>query len=137
MARFLIDKSVLARMRSQSVVERVRPIIESGDAVSCAIIDLEVLYSARSHEDLLETARRRRLAYDDVPLTPSVFDRALHIQQRLAAHGKHRLPIPDLIIAAAAIEHGLTVLHYDADFELIAEVTDQPTEWVVPRGSVD
>jgi len=28
-------------------------------------------------------------------------------------------------------------LHYDADFDLIAGVTGQPTEWIVPRGSVD
>lgn len=136
MTSYLIDKSVLARMRDDAVAERVRPIIESGDAVSCAIIDLEVLYSARSYDDLVETSRRRRLAYDDVPLTPSVFDRALQIQEELARRGQHRVPIGDLVIAAAAIEHDLTVLHYDADFDLISEVTAQPTEWVVPRGTV-
>ncbi len=136
MSPYLIDKSVLARMKDDAVAQRVRPIIESGNAVSCAIIDLEVLYSARSHDDLLTTARRRRLAYDEIPLTPSVFDRALHIQERLASRGQHRLPIPDLIIAAAALEHDLTVLHYDADFDRIADVTGQPTEWVVPRGSI-
>ena len=42
----------------------------------------------------------------------------------------------DLLVAAAAERAGLTVLHYDQDFDLIAEVTGQPTEWVVPRGSV-
>ena len=46
------------------------------------------------------------------------------------------MPIQDLMIAAAAEAHGLTVLHYDADFDRIAKVTRQPTEWVVPRGSV-
>jgi hypothetical protein len=29
------------------------------------------------------------------------------------------------------------VLHYDKDFDRIAEVTAQPTEWVVPPGSAD
>jgi predicted nucleic acid-binding protein len=33
--------------------------------------------------------------------------------------------------------HDLTVLHYDADFELIADVTGQPQEWIVPRGTAD
>jgi hypothetical protein len=31
----------------------------------------------------------------------------------------------------------LTVLHYDADFDHIAAVPGQPTEWVVERGSID
>lgn len=44
--------------------------------------------------------------------------------------------IPDLLIAAVARRHGVTVLHYDRDFELVATVTGQPTEWVVPSGSV-
>jgi predicted nucleic acid-binding protein len=48
-----------------------------------------------------------------------------------------RPQVPDLIIAAAAELAGLTVLHYDHDFELIASVTGQPHEWVVPRGSID
>ena len=43
----------------------------------------------------------------------------------------------DLITAAVAEYHGAVVLHYDADFEHIAEVTGQPQTWVVPRGSID
>ncbi|MGH9079048.1 MAG: PIN domain nuclease, partial [Acidimicrobiales bacterium] len=31
----------------------------------------------------------------------------------------------------------LTVLHYDADFELVGQITGQPHEWIVPRGSAD
>jgi predicted nucleic acid-binding protein len=44
--------------------------------------------------------------------------------------------LPDLIIAATAEQHGATVLHYDADYERIAEITGQPTEWIVERGSL-
>jgi predicted nucleic acid-binding protein len=43
--------------------------------------------------------------------------------------------VPDLLAAAAAEERGLTMLHYDADFDRIAAVTGQPCEWVVPTGS--
>jgi predicted nucleic acid-binding protein len=46
------------------------------------------------------------------------------------------VPLPDLLIAACAESAGLTVLHYDADFDRIATLTHQPTQWVVPRGSV-
>ena len=56
----------------------------------------------------------------------------------LADRGHHRAaPLPDLIIAAVAEDHGLSVLHYNADFELIAAVTGQSVQWVVPRGSAD
>ena len=136
-ARFLIDKSALARMAEPEVADRIQPIIEAGEAATCAIIDLEVLYSARTHSDLVTTRRRRQLAYHHVELTDDIFERALDVQQELARDGHHRLPIPDLIVAAAAESADLTVLHYDADFERIAEITGQPTDWVVPRGSVD
>jgi len=35
-----------------------------------------------------------------------------------------------LIIAAAAELAGLTVLHCDKDFDLIASITGQPAEWL-------
>lgn len=55
----------------------------------------------------------------------------------LARRGHHRgASIPDLLIAAIAERTGLTVLHYDRDFDLIAAATGQRMEWVVPRGSV-
>ncbi|MCL4369147.1 MAG: VapC toxin family PIN domain ribonuclease, partial [Actinobacteria bacterium] len=61
---------------------------------------------------------------------------AVQPSPRQPGRGQHRLPIPDLVIAAAAESADLTVLHYDADFERIAEVTGQAHDWVVPRGSV-
>lgn len=135
-ARYLVDKSALARMPLAPVRERLAPILESGQAATCSIIDLEVLYSARNAKDHVEIRQRRKLAYARVPLTEKIFLRAIEIQGELALRGRHRIPIPDLIIAAAAESAGMTVLHYDADFDTIAEVTGQPMEWVVPRGSV-
>jgi len=136
-SRYLVDKSALARMTITQVQERVAPLIEAGEAATCSVIDLEVLYSARNHEEHERIRSRRLLAYERVPLSQDVFDRAVEVQGLLARKGHHRLPIPDLIVAAAAEAAGLTVLHYDADFDRIAEVTGQPTEWVVPRGTVD
>jgi predicted nucleic acid-binding protein len=69
-------------------------------------------------------------------LTEEIFKRAIAVQGELARRGQHRLPIPDLVIAAAAEAEGLTVLHYDSDFDRIAAVTRQPVEWVVPKGTV-
>jgi predicted nucleic acid-binding protein len=60
---------------------------------------------------------------------------ALTLQRRLAERGQHRRPIPDLLIAATALVHGAALLHYDMDFDLIADVTGQETRWIIPRGT--
>ena len=133
---YLIDKSALARMGHPRVQARLGPIIEAGEAATCAIVELEVLYSTRNQSDHTRTRTRRALAYRHIPLTEGMFRRAIDVQGLLAVHGRHRLPIPDLIIAAAAEAAGMTVLHYDADFDAIAAVTHQEVEWVAPRGSL-
>lgn len=133
---YLIDKSALARMEHPSVQARLGPIIEAGDAGTCSIIDLEVLYSVRNHQEHTRTRTRREFAYRRIELTEAIFQRAIEVQGLLAHRGRHRLPIPDLIIAAAAETAGMTVLHYDADFDAIATVTRQEMEWVARRGSL-
>ena len=133
---YLIDKSALARMQHPAVEERLAPVIESGEAATCSIVDLEVLYSTRNPEEHSRVRARRALAYRKVELTEAIFSRAIDVQGLLARRGQHRLPIPDLIIAAAAEAARMTVLHYDADFDTIAAVTGQEVEWVAPRGSL-
>lgn len=135
-ARYLVDKSALARMPLEPVRRRLAPIIEAGEAATCAVIDLEVLFSARNGEEHEKIRQRRDLAYLSVPFTEEILQRAIEIQGELAKTGRHRVPIPDLLIAVTAEAAGLTVLHYDGDFDVIASVTRQPMEWVVPRGSV-
>lgn len=134
-AVYLADKSALARFTEPQVAARLRPLLEEGAVATCAIVDLEVLFSARGlahYEAVLEERR----GLDDVPITPDTMARAIAIQHGLARRGQHRVAIPDLVVAAAGEQAGLSVLHYDADFERIAGVTEQPHEWVVERGSV-
>ena len=67
----------------------------------------------------------------------AVLDRAVAVQDALAARSEQRAAkVADLLIAAAAEAAGLVVLHYDRDFEVIARVTRQPVEWIVPAGTV-
>jgi predicted nucleic acid-binding protein len=134
-ARFLVDKSALAHMDTPAVATRLGPLLTEGLVATCAVADLEVLYSARGPADY-EALREERRAFAEVPITPAVMERALHVQRLLARSGRHRVPIPDLIIAATAESADLTVLHYDADYEQIATVTGQPQAWVVPRGTI-
>lgn len=97
---------------------------------------LETLFSAQSADDY----RRQRLMLDAMPrvsVTEKVIDRALDIQQQMVVLGTHRAAsVPDLILAAAAERNGLVVMHYDGDFDLIAEATGHASEWVVPPGSI-
>src|SRR5207247_4335091 len=65
-ARYLADKSALARMPVAAVAARLRPLIEDGAIATCALVDLEVLYSARNAADY-DAVRADREAFDDVP----------------------------------------------------------------------
>lgn len=134
-ARYLADKSALARFSVPAVEARLRPLIDDGLIATCAIVDLEVLYSSRALSDYEGVLEERR-SLDDAPITPAVMAGAIELQHALARRGQHRVPIPDLIISAAARTAGLVVLHYDADFDRIAAVGGAAHEWVVPPGTV-
>ena len=134
--RYIADKSALSRMKHPAVAAVLSPLIVGGDVFTCGVIELEVLFSARTHADLVSTRTLRR-ALPSVELSQSDFDRAIDVLEGLAKAGPHRTAgIPDLLIAAVAERNSLTVLHYDKDFDLIAKVTGQAAQWVVPAGSV-
>jgi predicted nucleic acid-binding protein len=134
-AAFLADKSVLARLRVPRVAERVLPLLEEGAIATCSVTDLEVLYSARTLVDYSEVRAERR-SLDSAPITPEVMETAIDLQHALAARGQHRIPIPDLMISAAARHAQLVVLHYDEDFARLYDVGGARHEWVVPKGSL-
>jgi len=134
-ASYLADKSALARFPVPAVAARLRPLLEGGELATCAIVDLEVLYSSRNLRDYEEILDERR-SLDAAPITTDVMETAIDLQHELARRGRHRVAIPDLIVSAAALRAGLVVLHYDADFDRIAEAGGAPHEWVVPHGSI-
>jgi len=137
-ARWLIDKSVLARVDRPGVEPAVLGEVWAGRVAVSILTELEMGFSARSTADY-RTLRQELL---DLLLPVAIPYRAeagaREVQAALVERGQHRaVGVADLLIAAMAELEGLTVWHYDADFDVIAEVTGQPTEWVVPRGTVD
>lgn len=127
----------MSRAHYQIVGDVLEPLTQSGQIATCGMLELEVLFSARNLTDLRKTRAVRAVAYVSIAMEQRDFDRAADVMESLAGHGLHRAAaIPDLLIAAVAERAGLTVLHYDQDFEAIASVTGQPQEWVVPRGTV-
>ena len=104
---------------------------------TCPIIDLEILFSTRTGAEH-EHFRRQREAFEYFPLTYEIARRAVDVQDLLAQRSQHRsVSIPDLLMAATAERFSLTVLHYDRDYERIAEITGQPVEWIVQAGTAD
>lgn len=136
-ARYLLDTSVLARMNRPAVAAEVVGLVDAGLVGTCPILDFEALYAARSHQEYEATRTDRALAYEYLPTNDEQWQRALDVHQALAARSQARaVGISDLLIAATAEHHQVTVIHYDGDFDHITAITGQPIQWVVPRGSV-
>jgi hypothetical protein len=132
---YLVDTSVVTRLRRSEIATRVRELDDLGLART-AITDLEVGFSARNAGEWDELVGALGV-FDLVEVEPRHLDRARQVQRLLAANGLKGRKVPDLLVAAVAEAAALTVLHYDADYDRIASVTGQPTEWVVPAGSID
>lgn len=135
MTDWLIDKSALVRMKRAVDAEGWATRIDRGRVRLATVTRLELGYSARDAHGLRRELARPPLAAMPVEYaTPTIEDRAVAVQLQLADVGHHRAPsIADLLVAATAELAGLTVLHVDQDFELIADVTGQPVQWLDVR----
>jgi predicted nucleic acid-binding protein len=134
---YVVDTSVLTRLAKPPVTAVFAPLALAGRVAICSPVAFELGYSARNQAD--HAALSERLAaFPAVPVTDADHRRTLEVQHRLASSGRHRaVSLVDALVAAAAEARGLSVLHYDADFELIAGVTGQAHRWVVTRGTAD
>ncbi len=130
MTSWLIDKSALVRLAVSRDAAEWAARIERGLVRITTVTRLEVGYSARSGPDLRAGLAQPPLSAMPVEyLTPTIEDRSVEVLTLLADQGRHRAPsVPDLIIAATAELAGLTVLHLDTGFDVIAEITGQPVQ---------
>lgn len=142
MARYLADTSAWGTAQRKNgpraLSESFGKLLLAREVATCGAVMWELLHSSNNAAEY-ESRRRELEQLEQAPFGASDWERALDIGQALAEKGGslHRAPsLPDAIVAVAAERAGLTVLHYDKDFDLIAEVTGQPCEWIAPRGSV-
>jgi predicted nucleic acid-binding protein len=137
----LLDNSAWARLADPALsddrVTEIADALEAGRIATCLPFLLEAGYSARTardhHELLTELLALPRFHIDE-----AVEQRALDAQRQLARIGHHRLLPIDLLVAALADRHGLGILHYDHDYDLVAETTDLDiaSVWLAPAGSL-
>ncbi|TME11254.1 MAG: PIN domain nuclease [Chloroflexi bacterium] len=132
----LVDTSVLTRISQRKIRSVLEPLAAAGRVARSGISDLEIGYSARNAREW-DALQGALMAFGLVETEARHFQRARQVQRMLAGRSQHGRKIPDLLVAAAAEDAGLVVLHYDADFDRIAAVTGQECEWVVAPGTVD
>jgi predicted nucleic acid-binding protein len=137
----LLDNSAWTRLL-QGIVpkDRANTIgdwMDQDELAICLPFLLEASYSAKSaikhHEMMARFDKLPRIAIDrDVEQT------ALQAQRELAEIGHHRLAPVDIMIAACAHKAEAGVLHYDGDYDILAEHTSLAfeSEWLAPRGSL-
>ncbi|GAA0731218.1 PIN domain-containing protein [Dactylosporangium roseum] len=131
---FLLDKSAheLAR-RDPDARRTFETMAVTGVLATCAIVELEILYSARNPTDhrRLKTYLRDQCVW--LETSDDTLIAAADLQEAMLAAGMHRKPLPDLIIASVARVHGAVLVHHDRDFDDIATVaSDLRTRWIVP-----
>jgi hypothetical protein len=136
--QFLLDTSALIRLlRDAAVRARWDQQITAGLVAVCPVVELEVLYTARSKADRSKLVNLLETAFAWVAVPDRAFDRAGAVQEALTAHGAHRSAgTVDLLVAATADLHGLTLVHYDRDFDQISKITGQAAAWLAPPGSI-
>jgi predicted nucleic acid-binding protein len=129
-ADYLIDTSALARILLRQATEEWERRIGAGLVALCDLTELELLYSARSAKDR-KTVQERLSQFTWCPMPEGVYRRARVVQEQLTAKGEHRSAgTVDLLLAAVAEQSGLTLLHFDRDFETIARTTGQPVRMI-------
>jgi predicted nucleic acid-binding protein len=136
-AVFLADTTVYVLQRQHTAVrERVEELLTQGRLAACQMTALEYLNNAADpdgYERLWGAIHSQRW----IDVSTEAMNRAAEVHRSLAAKSQHRhFRLPDLIIAATAELAGVTVLHYDTDYDRIAAISGQVTEWVIPQGSL-
>jgi predicted nucleic acid-binding protein len=136
-ATYLADTSALARLHHPVVAAVLAPLIDAGVVATCGVIEFELGWATRGSAEFDQLRTDRDTGYEWLAVQDEDWRRALDVQAALWRGGRRRaVGFPGLLVAAVAERERVTLLHYDGDYDLIAQVTSQPVQWVVPRGTV-
>lgn len=129
---FLADKSAWERSGHPSIAAAWVEAAADRRLLTCSVVRYELLYSTQDLSRFYALAEQLA-AYRDLPITAATHRAAHAAMRELAAAGPlhHRVPLSDLLIAAAAQEAGVPVVHCDAHFDRIATVLAVESRWLV------
>ncbi|AQT73775.1 MULTISPECIES: PIN domain nuclease [Streptomyces] len=129
---FLIDTSALVRFYRRQAGSEWDQLVESGRVGLCEPVRQEFLRAVGGRPAYYEADGLLRAVFPYWTARDAVWTGTEALQRQLADAGAHQCASPvDLLVAVIAQQHGLTVLHQDADFETIAKVTGQPVRRIL------
>lgn len=134
----LADTSAWTHAHHTAVRDEWAAALANDQIATCPIVELEILFSARNGDNF-DQVSNDLAQLRSIPIKRSVTNAARQAMRDLAhVHaGYHRsVKIPDLLIAACAHDVATGVLHYDEDFDRLADVLNFESRWIAPRGSL-
>ncbi|HDL86366.1 MAG TPA: PIN domain nuclease [Candidatus Acetothermia bacterium] len=133
----LVDSSVwihyFRRGGGRRAKEALKEALTGGRVTTCWVVKAELLMGTRNEagfrklDDLLS-------ALPDVPIDGSVWHKAARIGAKLRRRGV-TMPLPDLLIAQAAMQAEIELWHTDSHFEEIGKITPLHTKNFAPSDS--
>lgn len=135
---FIADKSIWARSHRDPIRDEWAEALRNGQIATCSVTVLELLYSARTSAEF-EALEEELSALRVIPVTESICRAAIGAMRVMADHsdGFHRIPVPDYLIGACAQDAGLGVLHYDHDFDRLAQIMGFESRWAADPPALD
>lgn len=134
----LADTSVWAHRSKPALRDWFTAALTAGEIAGCDMIALELLHSARNPDEFARLEDGLR-GLPWIEMDRAEWQRAREVYRLLGGSpgmAQRSVRHADLLIAAAAERGGITLVHYDSDYDTIAAVTGQPTRWVALRGSL-
>lgn len=134
----IADTSARARASHPLVRDLWATALRGRQIATCSIVTLELLYSARDAREFT-TIEAEQALLRDVPVAASAQRTAIGALRDLASEGpgQHRVPLADALVAAAAQEAGVDVLHYDHHYDRLAQVLHFTSVWIAPPGALE
>jgi hypothetical protein len=136
-AVLLADTSARVRTHLPSLREEWNAAVKADQIVTCSIVTMELLFAARDADGVAQI-EKVQATLRQAPVTASVQRAAIGAVRELAQRGAgaHRIPPPDILIAAAAQETGIGVLHYDRRYDRLTDMLHFDSVWISPAGSL-
>jgi predicted nucleic acid-binding protein len=134
----IADTSAWARAPHPLIRDLWAAALRGRQIATCSIVTLELLYSARDAQEFA-TVEAEQALLRDVPVATSAQRAAIGALRDLASDGpgQHRVPLANALIAAAAQDAGVEVLHYDHHYDRLAQVLNFESVWISSPGTLE